>query len=343
MRAMILETIGPLGGGSSPLRLAEVPDPSPGRREVRVRVSVCGVCHTELDEIEGRTAPSRLPIVLGHEIIGHVDRLGEDAARHRIGDRVGIGWIHHSSGEADENLSARFRATGRDENGGYAEYLTVPEDYAYPIPAEFDDATAAPLLCAGAVGFRALRLTGLRDGHPLGFTGFGASAHLVLQLARHLYPSSPLLVFARDAGQREQALELGADWSGDTDATPPVPPAAIIDTTPAWRPVLAALKQLAPGGRLVINAIRKEASDKALLASLSYREHLWLEKEVKTVVNVTRHDIAEFLPLAARIPLEPQVTRYALEDANQALRDLKFGGSRGAKVLVVRESTAAAN
>jgi propanol-preferring alcohol dehydrogenase len=337
MRAMILETIGPLNIGSAPLRLVDLPDPMPAKHEVRIKVSACGVCHTELDEIEGRAPPTRLPMVLGHEVIGHVDRLGDGVTRHGLGDRVGVGWIHHSSGAPDENLSGEFRATGRDANGGYADYMTVPERYAYSIPDTFDDVSAAPLLCAGAVGFRALRLTRLRAGEPLGFTGFGASAHLVLQLARHLYPASPLFVFARDADQRQHALELGADWSGATEATPPEPLAAIIDTTPAWLPVLAALTHLKPGGRLVINAIRKEAADKHLLATLSYRGQLWLEKEIKTVANITHHDIAEFLPLAAQVPLTPKVTRYVLEDANQALLDLKFGGAHGAKVLTMTQ------
>ena len=335
MRAMILKATMALEADSAPLSLVDWPVPEPSAHEIRVRVACCGVCHTELDEIEGRTAPSVFPVIPGHEVVGRVDALGADVDRHRIGDRVGVGWIHESSGDADENLSTQFRATGRDVNGGYAEFMTVPEDYAYPIPDTFDDATAAPLLCAGAVGFRALRLTGIQDGDPLGFTGFGASAHLVLQLAKHLYPASPLVVFARDPLQREHALELGAEWSGETDATPPIPLAAIIDTTPVWRPVLAALKVLRPGGRLVINAIRKEAADKPLLATVSYREQLWLEKEIKTVANITRRDIADFLPLAASIPLKPRVDRYALEDANRALLDLKFGRVHGAKVLMI--------
>jgi propanol-preferring alcohol dehydrogenase len=335
MRAMVLSSIGPLEPDSKPLTLVDWPVPEPGPNEVRLRISACGVCHTELDEIEGRATPTRMPIVLGHEAVGHVDALGSGAVRHRLGDRVGVGWIHHSSGDEHENISAEFRATGRDVDGGYAEYMTVPENYAYPIPAVFSDVEAAPLLCAGGVGFRALRLTDISDGEPLGLTGFGGSAHLVLQLAKHLYPSSSIFVFARDPEQQTFARQLGADWSGATDAKPPEPLAAIIDTTPAWRPVLEALKHLKPGGRLVINAIRKEDGDRDLLATLSYHEQLWLEKEIKTVANVTHHDIAEFLPLAAEVPLRPETEIYALEDANRALLDLKFGAIRGAKVLTV--------
>jgi len=332
---MLLERIAPLTRGSAPLRLVELPVPEPREREVRVRVTACGVCHTELDEIEGRTAPPTLPVVPGHEAVGVVDALGPQASRHAPGDRVGIGWIHHSSGAPDENLSDDFRATGRDVDGGYAEYLTVPEDYALPIPDVFSDHEAAPLLCAGAVGYRALRLTGLVDGEPLGLTGFGGSAHIVLQLVKRRFPRSPVHVFARDPAQREFARALGADWAGATEDRAPEPLAAIIDTTPAWRPVLEALANLRPGGRLVINAIRKEDGDRDCMATISYAEHLWREKEIKTVANVTHFDIAEFLLLAAEVPLAPEVQVYALEDANRALLDLKFGPIRGAKVLSV--------
>jgi propanol-preferring alcohol dehydrogenase len=335
MRAMLLNAVGPFGRSASPLQRADLPLPKPGPTDVLLRLAACGVCRTELDEIEGRVATAKLPIVLGHQAVGYVEARGDGARRHRIGDRVGVGWIHHSSGEQDENLSPEFRATGRDVDGGYAEYMIVPEDYAYPIPRLFSDVEAAPLLCAGGVGYRALKLTRLRDGEPLGLTGFGASAHLVLKLARHLYPRSSIYVFARDSAQQAFARELGADWAGDTTGRPPEPLTAIIDTTPAWRPVLEALRNLRPGGRLVINTIRKEDADRNSLATLRYPEHLWLEKEIKTVANVTRHDIEEFLRLAAEVPLKPEVQLYPLEDANEALRDLKYGVIRGAKVLVM--------
>jgi propanol-preferring alcohol dehydrogenase len=335
MKAMVINRIGSLTGEASPLDLVELPLPEPGAGEIRIRVAACGVCHTELDEIEGRTAPPRLPVVPGHEVVGRVDKLGAGAVRFRIGDRVGVGWIHSSSGAVDENLSPSFRATGRDADGGYAEYLTVPEGYAYPVPAVFSDVEAAPLLCAGAVGYRSLRLTGIKDGQSLGLTGFGGSAHLVLQLVRHLYPSTKAYVFARDPEARAFALSLGAVWAGNTPERAPVALDAIIDTTPAWRPVVEALANLKPGGRLVINAIRKEERDKDALLALSYGDHLWLEKEVKSVANVTHWDIAEFLPIAAEIPLRPEVHQYPLEDANRALLDLKHGPVRGAKVLLI--------
>jgi propanol-preferring alcohol dehydrogenase len=220
-------------------------------------------------------------------------------------------------------------------NGGYAEYMTVPETYTYPIPKCFSDAEAAPLLCAGAIGYRALRLTQLKDGDLLGLTGFGGSAHLVLQVARYRFPNSQIYVFARDPVERDFARQLGAVWAGDTTDRAPDRLHAIIDTTPVWKPVIEALANLRPGGRLVINAIRKEDADKDALLGLSYHDHLWLEREIKTVANITQFDIREFLPLAAEIPIRPEVTTYRLEDANQALVELKRGRVKGTKVLVI--------
>ena len=277
-------------------------------------------------------------MVPGHEIVGRVAAAGAGCSRFSLQQRVGVGWIHSSSGAADENLSPDFRATGRDAHGGYAELVVVPERYAYPIPDVFSDAEAAPLLCAGGVGYRSLRLAGVRDGDILGLTGFGGSGHLVLQLAKHLYPGCAVFVFARSDRERAFALELGADWAGDTTAMPPDAPHAIIDTTPAWRPVLAALECLRPGGRLVINAIRKEAGDRGLMAQIRYEDHLWMEKEIKSVANVTHRDIEAFLPIAAEIPLHVAVEEYALEDANEALVSLHHGDVRGAKVLRILPS-----
>ena len=213
--------------------------------------------------------------------------------------------------------------------------MTVPEDFVYPIPDAFADTQAAPLLCAGAIGYRSLRLTGIESGMTLGLTGFGASGHLTLRLARHLYPDSSIYVFARSKQEQAFARELGATWAGDTEDKPPEKLDAIIDTTPVWRPVLAALENLNPGGRLVINAIRKESDDRQVLAQLDYPRHLWLEKEIKSVANVTRQDIREFLELAARLDIKPEVQEYPLEQANQALLDLKHRRIRGAKVLTI--------
>ena len=333
---MSLQQIGSLDENPEPLQLVEIPRPVAAAEEILIRVAVCGVCHTELDEIEGRTPPPRLPVIPGHEVVGYVEEAGSAAEKYKAGDRVGVGWIFSSSGAEDENLSPDFCATGRDANGGYAEYMTVNERYAYPIPAVFQDTQAAPLLCAGSVGYRALMLTGLQDGQNLGLTGFGGSGHLVLQIAKHIYASSEIYVFARSAREREFAIELGANWAGDIEAEPPRLLHAIIDTTPAWRPVMASLKNLLPGGRLVINAIRKENQDRQLLAELSYEDHLWMEKELKTVANVTAADIERFLEVAAEIPVTARVQTFALEDANAALRDLKAGHLRGANVLLIK-------
>ncbi len=341
MQAMLLTQITNLADNPAPLRSATLPEPVPGDGEVLIRVAACGVCHTELDEIEGRTPP-HLPVVPGHQVVGRVVAFGPgDRSGLKIDDRVGVAWIYSACGEcADcrsgrENLCANFRATGRDANGGYAEYLIVRAAFVYPIPDEFSDVEAAPLLCAGAVGYRSLALTNLSDGQPLGLTGFGASGHLVLQLARHRYPHSPVFVFARSPREREFALELGAAWAGDTADPAPDRCAAIIDTTPVWTPVVEALNNLAAGGRLVINAIRKENADREVLQRLDYSTHLWQEKEIKSVANVTRRDVREFLQVAAEMKLTPEVQTYPLADANRALAELKRGHVRGGKVLVI--------
>ena len=335
MRAMQLKKIAALADIPEPLQLVEVPVPVLKEDQVLMRIAACGVCHTELDEIEGRTPPAELPIIPGHEVIGYVEQIGGKVTLHKVGDRVGVGWIYTSSGSEYENLSSSFVATGRDANGGYAEFMAVGQDYAFHIPKVFSDAEAAPLLCAGAVGYRALRITGLQDGDSLGLTGFGGSGHLVMQLARHLYPHSEIFVFARSHAEQDFARDLGAAWAGDIEAEPPRPLRAIIDTTPAWRPVLASLRNLEPGGRLVINAIRKESGDRSIMAEIDYAEHLWMEKELKTVANVTGEDIAEFLQVAAEIPLRPTVRTYPLEQANKALQNLREGHIRGANVLLM--------
>jgi propanol-preferring alcohol dehydrogenase len=341
MKAMVLEQISDLTDNREPLVWMDWPDPEPGNGELLIKVSACGVCHTELDEIEGRTPPPRFPIILGHQAVGRVAGFGAGTIRFKINDRVGVAWIYSACGacsfclSGNENLCPQFRATGRDAHGGYAQYLTVPETFAYPIPETFSDAEAAPLLCAGAIGYRSLRLTGIRDGQNLGLVGFGASAHLVLKMVRKAYPKTKVFVFARMATERNFALELGAVWAGDLEEECPERLQAAIDTTPAWRPFVEALKNLKPGGRLVVNAIRKEEADKQALLKLDYSRHLWLEKEIKSVANVARKDVEEFLALAASIPLRPEVQEYKLAEANTALLELKERKIRGAKVLVI--------
>lgn len=340
---MVLSKISSLSENRNPLMLMDIPKPTPKEGEILIKVSACGVCHTEIDEIEGRTHPASLPIVPGHQVVGRVEALGAGASRFKEGDRVGVAWIYSSCGscgfcrEGRENLCDQFMATGRDANGGYGEYMTAREDFAYAIPEVFSDAEAAPLLCAGAIGYRSLRLAQIEDGENLGLTGFGASGHLVLKMARYKYPNTKVFVFARSENEREFAKELGAAWTGAIEEEPPVKMNAIIDTTPVWKPVIEALKSLERGGRLVINAIRKEDTDKEYLLNLDYSIHLWKEKEIKSVANVTRSDVSEFLKLAALIPIKPEVQRFPLEEANRALLELKEGRIRGAKVLVMEQ------
>ncbi len=341
MKAMLLTAIHRLPEEKTPLFLADIPIPVPGEKEVLVRISACGVCHTELDEIEGRVAPSILPVVPGHQIIGRVVDIGKHVSKLKIGDRVGIGWINSACGRCrfcvagDNNLCSQFKATGCDTDGGYAEYTRVREGFAFKIPESFTDTEAAPLLCAGAIGYRSLRLTGLKDGENLGLIGFGASAHLVIQMAKHRYPHSKVFVFARSGGEREFAGELGATWAGDIEDDPPEKLHSAIDTTPVWKAVVEGMKNLERGGRLIINAIRKEETDKQSLMYLKYQDHLWHEKEIKSVANVAKRDIGEFLELAAEIPIRPETEEYGLEDANKALIELKERKIRGAKVLKI--------
>lgn len=339
MKAMLLHTLCYIENNITPLLLSDLPVPEPAADEILIKIHVCGVCHTELDEIEGRTPPPVLPVIPGHQIIGTVAAKGRDADKFRLGDRVGVAWIGSVCGSCEfclndqENLCREFRATGRDQHGGYAEYMTLHEAFAYSIPDKLADSEAAPLLCAGTVGYRALKLAHFENGQTLGLSGFGASGHLVLKLIRHLYPDTRIYVFTRTERERHFALELGASWAGGFQDSPLEKLHAVIDTTPAWQPLITALTHLHPGGRLVINAIRKEATDQHVLTGLDYAHHLWQEKEIKTVANVTRTDVAEFLAIAAGINLKPEIQEYALEDANKALVELKTRNIRGAKVL----------
>ncbi|MBU1661097.1 MAG: zinc-dependent alcohol dehydrogenase family protein [Chloroflexi bacterium] len=348
MKAMLLTELGDMKSKPTPLSLHDVPDPIPGEGEVLVKVSTCGVCHTELDEIEGRTPPPKLPVILGHQVVGIVEEVGSsDFSRSKTakavttGDRVGVAWIFSACGKCEhckageENLCAQFRATGRDVDGGYAQYMTVPAEFAHPIPEALTDSEAAPLLCAGAIGYRSLRLANIHDGQSLGLTGFGGSNHLVLKMAKQLYPNTEVFVFTRNPEEQEFARSLGAAWAGGIEATSPQKLHAIIDTTPVWKPVVEALRNLDSGGRLVVNAIRKEEVDKDYLLKLDYPSHLWMEKEIKSVANVTRGDVREFLALAAESDIRPEYQEYALANANRALAELRQGQIRGAKVLVM--------
>ena len=336
---MLLRRIAPLAVNPAPLEPADIPVPVPASNDVLIRVAVCGVCHTDLDEIEGRAAPPRLPIVPGHQVVGRIERAGGGVTGLHEGDRVGVAWIFSACGvcarcrEGNENLCADFVATGKDAPGGYAEFMVAPAPFVHRIPNEFSDVDAAPLMCAGAIGYRSLRLSGIRDGDALGLAGFGASAHIVLQLVRHLYPRTVVAVFAREEGEKAFARELGAAWAGGFEEEPPGKLRAVIDTTPVWGPVLRMLGRLEPGGRLVINAIRKEDADRDALRGIDYPSQLWMEKEIKSVANVARADVRDFLEIAARIPVRPATEEFPLGEANRALLELKNRKIRGAKVL----------
>jgi len=339
MKAVVIPRIAPIE--EKPLELVDLPDPIPGEKEVLVKVSACGICHTELDEIEGRVPPTKFPVVPGHEIVGRVEKLGPGASRFKVGDRVGIAWINWACGrchfclKGEENLCEEARWTGKDADGGYAQYTVISEDFAYPIPAAFTDLEAAPLLCAGVIGYRALKLSGMKDGRVLGLYGFGASAHIVIQVVKHLYPRARVFVFTRpnQLQHQELARRLGADWVGATGETPPARLDCAIDFTPVGEPVREALRNLQKGGRVVINAIRKTTP----IPELNYAEHLWWEKELKSVANVTRRDAQEFLSLAAEIPIKPKIQKFRMEEANEALILLKQGRISGAGVLCIAE------
>ena len=332
MKAQVLKEISPIE--NRPLRLVDLPVPSLKSKEILVKVSACGVCHTELDEIEGRLQP-KLPIVLGHEIVGKVEGLGSGVAKFKIGDRVGIAWIHAACGrcgfckEGNENLCPEFEGTGCQANGGYAEYTVVSEDFAYSIPDRFTDSQAAPLLCAGAIGFRDLRLSGIKPGQTLGLFGFGASAHIVLQVAG--YWGCEVYVFTRSEEHRNLARELGAAWAGRAEDDPPKRLNCAIDFTPVGETVPNALRVLEKGGRLVIAVIRK----RNLVPPLDYSRLLWHEKEIKSVANITRKDAQDFLALAAEIPIIPEVQEFKLAEANEALVLLKRGKIQGVAVLKI--------
>ncbi len=335
MKAILLESLGDVTPLQPPLKLVQHPEPTLNPGEVLLRVTRCGVCHTELDEIEGRMPPPQLPVIPGHQVVGVIEEGGNK------GQRVGVAWIASACGECGfcksgrENLCPHFKATGRDINGGYAEYMKVRADFVHRIPESLSDSEAAPLLCAGAIGYRSLRLSNIQDGQSLGLMGFGGSNHLVLKLAKYNFPNSKVFVFSRNPAEQEFALSLGAAWAGAIDENPLEGLDAIIDTTPVWGPDVEALKILKPGGRLVVNAIRKEEKDKDALLQIHYPTHLWMEKEIKSVANVTRDDVREFLIVAAQAGIKPEYQEYGLDDANMALVEMKQGNIRGSKVLVI--------
>jgi propanol-preferring alcohol dehydrogenase len=330
MKVQVLKRITPVT--ERPLELVEIPVPQPKDGEILVKVSVCGVCHTELDEIEGRLK-CKLPVIPGHQIVGRVEKNGARASKFKIGDRVSVAWIYSACGkcnfcrEGNENLCNDFKGTGCDADGGYAEYTIVSEKFAYPVPERFTDAQAAPLLCAGAIGYRDLRLSNLKPGQILGLFGFGASAHIVIQVAK--YWGYEVFVFTRGEEHRRLAKKLGARWVGELEDVPPKKINCAIDFTPIGEAIPLALNVLEKGARLVTAVIRKNNP----IPPLDYTRHLWEEREIKSVANITRRDVEEFLPLAAKIPIIPEITEFKFEQANEALLLLKQVKINGAAVL----------
>jgi len=331
MRAMVLERPAPVEEG--PLRLRDVPTRAPERDELRVRVRVCGLCHTDLHTVEGDLTLPVLPIVPGHQIVGTVDALGEGVAAFAPGDRVGIPWLHATDGtcaycrRGAENLCDAARFTGYDVDGGYAEYAVVGAAFAYPIPEVFDDEHAAPLLCAGVIGYRSLQLSAARPGERLGLYGFGASAHLVLQMARHL--GCEVYVFTRGAAHRQLATALGAAWVGGVEDAPPGSLDAAIVFAPAGALVPAALRATRKGATVALAGITMSPIPEMDYALLHQ------ERVLRSVANSTRDDVRALLRLAAEVPLRTEVRSYALADANGALQDLKRSRIEGAGVLRV--------
>lgn len=341
MKAWVIEKISDLLIENKPLKLLDINSPTPEKKEIIIKVHACGVCHTEIDEIEGRLTPSFFPIIPGHQIAGEVVEVGGSVKKFKIGDRAGAGWIYSACGRCEfckkglENLCSGFKATGKDTHGGYGEYFKIHEDFAFHLPENFTYEESAPLFCAGAIGYRSLMLAKPENDQNIGLVGFGASGHLVLKMLRYLYPNSKVFVFARDPDQRKLATKLGAYWTGDIEEDPSYRLNSVIDTTPVWKPLLSMLKYLKPAGIVVINAIRKEETDKDVFLKIDYSRDLWLEKEIKTVANVTRKDIAEFLRIASEIPLKPEIEIYSFEEANKALIDIKNRRIKGAKVLKI--------
>ena len=331
MRAMVLHDQSPID--AAPLRLEDVPQPRAAEHEIVVRVEACGICRTDLHVIEGDLPPMRGRVIPGHQVVGTVQSCGPGASRFKIGERVGIAWLRHTCGRCPycragkENLCPSARFTGYHEDGGYAEFASVPEDFAYAIPRALDAAAATPLLCAGIIGYRALRQADMRPGCRLGLYGFGSSAHIAIQVTRYL----GCRVYVMTRGERHQALarELGATWAGPADAKPPEPLDSAVLFAPVGELVLPALEALDMGGTLAIAGIH--LSD---VPVLNYQRHLFHEKTLRSVTANTRRDGDELFKLAAEIPLRPKTTTFPLEDANFALRQLKRDAIAGSGVLV---------
>ncbi len=316
---------------NNPLILEKTALPQPGTGQIRLKVHMCGVCHTDLHTVEGELALPTLPMTPGHQVVGIVESLGRGASEHQVGDRVGVAWLNWTCGECEycrrgfENLCEKARFTGLHAAGGYAEYMIVDERFAFTLPEAFSDAQAAPLLCAGIIGYRSLRLSGIQPGSRLGLYGFGASAHLAIQVARHW--NCDVYVFTRSSEHQQHAQELGAAWTGLAQDRPPVLLDAAITFAPAGWIIPLALSHLRPGGTLAINAVHMSP-----IPALPY-ELIYGERLLRSVANFTRRDAEEFLQIASEIPLKSTVEIHPMQDANAILQRLKDSQIRGAAVL----------
>jgi alcohol dehydrogenase, propanol-preferring len=330
MKAMIVDEPRPID--ENPLAALELPEPLPERGEVRLRVLACGVCHTDLHIAEGELPPIRRPIVPGHQIVGAVEQIGSGVNGVEVGDRMGVTWLGYTDNSCHycltgrENLCDNARFTGYHTNGGYAQQVVANVDFLVPIPEALSEIEAAPLLCAGIIGYRSLRLSEVRPRERLGLFGFGASAHLAIQVARHW--GCEVYAFSRGEDHRQLALKLGAVWAGGAEDEPPEELDAAITFAPAGRLALAALAKLRKGGTLAINAIHMSP-----IPEMNY-ELLYGERTLRSVTNLTRQDAWKFLEVAAEIPVEAAVEVFAMQEANEALRHLKEGEIEGAAVLI---------
>jgi len=317
-----------------PLQLMEVEKPVPGPGEILVRVNFCGVCHTDLHMVEGELPATSLPRIPGHQVVGQVEQLGEETSLFQKGDRVGVAWLHKSCGfchfcrTGRENLCLEARFTGYQVDGGYAEYLVVPEAFAYEIPENFPDEQAAPLLCAGIIGYRALRLSRIKFGDKLGLFGFGASAHITIQVAKHW--NCRVYVFSRSEKHRDQAIRLGAVWAGRPDELPPEKLDSAIVFAPVGEAVRLALRVVDRGGTVTVAGIYLSP-----IPELDYEKDLYFEKCLKSVANATRQDGVEFLKIAAEIPVKTEIQVFPMKEANEALAEVKHSRINGAAVLKI--------
>ncbi|GBD94985.1 alcohol dehydrogenase [bacterium BMS3Abin05] len=332
MKAMQFSSPAPIE--TEPLNYVDVPDPVPGSGEIRIRVKACGVCHTDLHEIEGELPLSKLPLIPGHQIVGIVEQSGVGAARFKIGDRVGVPWLHSTCGtckyckSGKENLCEQAKFTGYQVDGGYAQYHIIHQDFAYFLPEGFSDFQAAPLLCAGVVGYRALKLSELKPGQNFGMYGFGATAHVIIQIALHR--GCDVYVFTRSREHRELALKLGAKWAGRAEDTPPVKMDSSVIFAPDGGLVPKALRVLDKGGTLALAGIYMTP-----IPPIDYNTLLYHERTVRSVANATREDAEELLQIAAEIPIHSEVVIFPLKEANKALRMVKESQINGACVLEI--------